>query len=130
MCNLYLKKLSEKYNHVYICMAPPLWYITSIAEIPYIRNSYVTLHCPCIFWPVFFGKAWLGHKIQDSSVWFALAQIATWSNLFCHIHKSHTQWHMWNHACTFTCFPFLSDSYNTYRTYGISAFCYIHIYNV
>jgi len=51
----------------------------------------------------------LGGKILDSTVRFAFAPIGTWSDPFCPIRKSHTQSHMWNHARTFACFPFICD---------------------
>ena len=86
--------------------------------------AYVTLWYPCAsdthltFWLIFLGKAGLdtqigrlnpecndlGHKNMDSPIRFT--SIATWRNPFCCIRKSHMQSHIWNHACTFKCFPF------------------------
>ena len=90
-------------------------------QYPRVSDTHLT------FWPISLGKAcldtrirWLnpelyepGRKNMDSTMLFA--PIATWSDPFCHIQKSHTQLHIWNHACTFTYFPFFVAFWFTYH---------------
>ena len=88
-------------------------YVRLKTKIPYMLhpNSNATLWYPCVFGPhlqtYFPGKKpCLGNKIQDSTVPFVFAPIVIWSDTFGRIRKSRAQLNAWNHARTFTCFPF------------------------